>query len=122
VRVTPEPAPRSRTACVLAVTTFLLALLAGAGSAAAAPGISVSKSSGLNPAGDRITVSGSGFDVTKGIYVAVCVDNGPGQVPTPCLGGADQSGGSGGSAWISSNPPSYGQGSPPRTDRAGVSR
>ncbi|TDV38672.1 neocarzinostatin family protein [Actinophytocola oryzae] len=86
------------------------ALLATAAPAWAAPGISVSKSTGLDPAGDTITVSGSGFDVTKGIYVAVCVDNGPGQVPTPCLGGADTSGGAGGSKWISSNPPSYGQG------------
>jgi hypothetical protein len=78
--------------------------------AAAAPGITVSKSTGLNPSGDTITVSGSGFDETKGIYVAVCVDNGPGQVPTPCLGGVDMSGGGGGSKWISSNPPNYGKG------------
>jgi hypothetical protein len=95
-------------AWALAATTVLL--LTGAGTAAAAPSISVSQSNGLDPAGSTVTVSGSGYDETKGIYVAVCVDNGPGQVPTPCLGGADTSGGSGGSAWISSNPPSYGQG------------
>ena len=92
------------------LVTAAAALLATATPAAAAPAITVSKSTGLNPAGDTITVSGSGFDVNKGIYVAVCVDNGPGQVPTPCLGGADTSGGNGGSKWISSNPPSYGQG------------
>ncbi|OLF08784.1 hypothetical protein BLA60_22515 [Actinophytocola xinjiangensis] len=105
-----DPSPRSRTAWALAVTTFVLALLAGAGQATAAPRITVSKTSGLNPAGDTITVNGTGFDVTKGIYVAVCVDNGPGQVPTPCLGGVDTGGSGGGSAWISSNPPSYGNG------------
>jgi hypothetical protein len=93
---------------VLAATAA--ALLLSATPAAAAPGISVSKSAGLSVAGETITVSGSGFDVTKGIYVAVCVDNGPGQMPTPCLGGADTSGGSGGSVWVSSNPPSYGAG------------
>jgi cell division septation protein DedD len=86
------------------------ALCATATPASAAPGITVSKSTGLDPAGDTITVSGSGFDEAKGIYVAVCVDNGPGQVPTPCLGGADTSGGGGGSKWISSNPPNYGKG------------
>lgn len=78
--------------------------------ATAAPGITVSKATGLNPAGDTITMRGSGFDPSKGIYVAICVDNGPGQVPTPCLGGMDTSGSGGGSAWISSNPPSYGVG------------
>jgi hypothetical protein len=67
----------------------------------------VSKSSGLNPADDTITVRGNGFDVRKGVYVAVCVDTGPGRVPTPCLGGMDTTGAGGGSAWISSNPPSY---------------
>lgn len=109
MKVATDPVPRSRTAWSLAVTVLAL-LVIFPGRAAAAPGITVSASSGLNPAGDTITVRGSGFDVTKGIYVAVCVDNGPGKVPTPCLGGADTSGGSGGSAWISSNPPSYGVG------------
>jgi hypothetical protein len=92
------------------VITFLVVMLAGAGQAAAAPSITVSKITGLDPAGDTITVRGSGFDVSKGIYVAVCVDNGPGRTPTPCLGGVDTSGSGGGSAWISSNPPSYGAG------------
>ncbi|NDL57782.1 hypothetical protein F7O44_11915 [Phytoactinopolyspora sp. XMNu-373] len=70
----------------------------------------MSKTSGLDPEGETITVSGSGFDLSKGIYVALCVDNGAGQAPTPCLGGVDMEGSSGSSAWISSNPPSYGEG------------
>ncbi|WP_131988810.1 LPXTG cell wall anchor domain-containing protein [Jiangella ureilytica] len=88
-----------------------------AGTAAAASGtgpegqtITVSKVDGLDPAGETITVHGEGYDLTKGIYVVVCVNNGAGQQPTPCLGGADMEGGGGASAWISSNPPSYGEG------------
>lgn len=59
--------------------------------------------------GDEVTVTGAGFDPDKGIYVALCRDNGPGKVPTPCGGGADTSGETGGSQWISSNPPPYGR-------------
>lgn len=58
--------------------------------------------------GETVLVRGSGFDVNKGIYIAFCLDTGPGNVPTPCGGGADTSGTSGASQWISSNPPSYG--------------
>nr|MDT0660414.1 hypothetical protein [Micromonospora sp. DSM 115978] len=91
--------------------------LATAGAAAAdtigrGPGgqtLTVSKTSGVRP-GERVTVTGSGYDETKGIYVAFCVDNGDGQLPTPCGGGADTSGSLGASHWISSNPPSYGEG------------
>lgn len=59
--------------------------------------------------GDVITVRGTGFDTAHGIYVAVCVDNGPGQKPSPCLGGADVEG-TGGAVWISDTPPSYAEG------------
>jgi len=39
-------------------------------------------------AGDRLIVSGSGFDPSKGIYVAVCkVPDSVGGKPGPCLGG-----------------------------------
>lgn len=41
--------------------------------------------------------------------MAVCVDNGPGKQPTPCLGGVDMSGKNGNSVWVSSNPPPYGK-------------
>ncbi|CCK26319.1 hypothetical protein BN159_1940 [Streptomyces davaonensis JCM 4913] len=56
-----------------------------------------------------LKVTGSGYDVDKGIYVALCVDNGAGELPTPCIGGVDMSGASHSSAWISSNPPDYGE-------------
>ncbi len=72
--------------------------------------LSASKVSGLNPAGEVVTVSGSGFDVEKGIYVAFCIVPAPGQMPTPCGGGADLAGTGGSSVWISSNPPSNGVG------------
>ncbi|WP_416986283.1 hypothetical protein [Streptomyces sp. T028] len=96
------------------------ALLLPAASAAVAAGgtatgpegqkLTVSQSSGLDPAGETVTVTGSGYNTEKGIYVAFCVDNGAGKTPTPCVGGVDMSGESGASAWISSNPPSYGEG------------
>lgn len=56
-----------------------------------------------------LKVTGSGYDTKKGIYVALCVDNGDGELPTPCIGGVDMSGGSHSSAWISSDPPDYGE-------------
>ncbi|GGX02271.1 immunoglobulin I-set domain protein [Streptomyces chartreusis] len=55
-----------------------------------------------------LKVTGSGYDTKKGIYVALCVDNGDGEPPTPCIGGVGMSGGSQSSAWISSDPPDYG--------------
>ncbi|MGW0522548.1 hypothetical protein [Crossiella sp. NPDC003009] len=76
---------------------------------AASPKLSASKTQGLKAAGEKVTVSGSGYNEAKGIYVAVCVDNGPGKQPTPCLGGVDMSGKNGNSVWISSNPPPYGK-------------
>lgn len=56
-----------------------------------------------------LKVTGSGYDEDKGVYVALCVDNGDGELPTPCIGGVDMTGGSHSSAWISSNPPDYGE-------------
>ncbi|XVV16754.1 hypothetical protein ACQP2X_20970 [Actinoplanes sp. CA-131856] len=97
-------------AAVTITAPVLLATLGIGAPAQAAKHLSVSKTKGLTRAGETVTVSGSGYDVTKGIYVAFCVDNGAGVVPSPCGGGADMSGSSGSSAWISSNPPSYGEG------------
>ncbi|MGF0169156.1 immunoglobulin I-set domain protein [Streptomyces sp. Marseille-Q5077] len=56
-----------------------------------------------------LKVTGSGYDPMKGIYVALCVDNGDGELPTPCIGGVDMTGGSHSSAWISSDLPDYGE-------------
>ncbi|WUI02749.1 hypothetical protein OHR68_13365 [Spirillospora sp. NBC_00431] len=70
----------------------------------------MSRTSGLKTGGETITVSGKGYDTRKGIYVAFCKDNGPGKPPSPCGGGADKTGSTGASHWISDNPPSYGKG------------
>jgi len=102
---------------VLAAT--VVAALAGAAPAAAVDAgsaqgsggqvLSVSAATGLPAAGTTVVVSGSGYDVRKGVYVAFCVTPPAGRLPSPCGGGADTSGASGGSSWVSSNPPSYGR-------------
>ncbi len=74
------------------------------------PRLSVSRTTGLAPTGETVTVSGSCFDVNKGVYVAFCVVPPPGTVPTPCGGGVDMGGANGLSHWISSNPPPQGVG------------
>ncbi|MEU1752972.1 hypothetical protein ABZ436_10000 [Micromonospora matsumotoense] len=83
---------------------------AGTGRGAAGQTLTVTPSAGVGRNGAKVTVAGSGYDVTKGIYVAFCVDNGAGVAPSPCGGGADTTGSTGASHWISSNPPSYGEG------------
>ncbi|MFI9639279.1 hypothetical protein ACIG87_04300 [Micromonospora sp. NPDC051925] len=83
---------------------------AGTGRGTGGQTLTVTPSSGVARAGAKVTVSGTGYDITKGIYVAFCVDNGAGVAPTPCGGGADTTGSTGASHWISSNPPSYGEG------------
>ncbi|MBJ3809629.1 immunoglobulin domain-containing protein [Streptomyces flavofungini] len=70
--------------------------------------LTVTPVSELAPRKQKLTVSGTGYDEKKGIYVALCVDNGPGRTPTPCVGGAATDGGSKASAWISDNPPPHG--------------
>lgn len=74
------------------------------------PALTVSKTTNLRPAGQIVTVKGSGFDTSKGIYVSFCVTPPPGQLPTPCGGGMTTQGAGDLSHWISSNPPSYGVG------------
>lgn len=125
----------SRCAAVLAlVATGLLALVAPGPSAAApvalptqarpsapvsADGLQASdgqrtlrvgQSQGLPAGGTTVGVSGSGYDEGKGIYVALCVVTPADAPPSPCGGGIDQTGATGASSWVSSNPPSYGQG------------
>ncbi len=60
--------------------------------------------------GSGITVRGSNFDETVGIYLAFCVVPPTGAIPTPCGGGVNMSGAGDASYWISSNPPPYGEG------------
>ncbi len=72
--------------------------------------LAVSAVRGLNPDGEKLTVEGAGYDASKGIYVSFCVIPPANQSPTPCGGGQDRGGGSGESAWISSNPPVYATG------------
>ncbi|WP_205856530.1 hypothetical protein [Phytoactinopolyspora endophytica] len=97
---------------LIAGGSLALATPASAASATGPEGqsVTVSKADDLNQDGETITVEGSGFDLDKGIYVVLCVNNGAGQAPSPCLGGVDMEGAGGSSAWISSNPPSYGEG------------
>ena len=71
--------------------------------------LTASKVNGIK-SGDIITVIGQHYDETIGIYVAFCKVVPKGQLPTPCGGGADKTGGTGASEWISSNPPTYGVG------------
>lgn len=60
--------------------------------------------------GDKLTITGSHFDETVGIYLALCKVVPATQLPTPCGGGMDKTGKTGSSIWISSNPPAYGVG------------
>ncbi|MFI2114121.1 hypothetical protein ACH489_06630 [Streptomyces rubiginosohelvolus] len=62
--------------------------------------LTVSATTGLDPAEQKVRVQGEGYGLTTGIYVALCKDNGDNRVPSPCLGGADMSGGSKTSQWI----------------------
>ncbi|MFI7287792.1 hypothetical protein ACIBRY_14255 [Streptomyces anulatus] len=62
--------------------------------------LTVSATTGLDPAGEKVRVTGEGYGFRSGIYVALCKDNGDNRVPSPCLGGADMSGGSKTSQWI----------------------
>ena len=70
------------------------------------PKITVSQTSGLDPKGGLVTVRGSGFDVTKGVYVFVC-NQATWNAARRCVGGINLDGSSPLSQWISSNPPGY---------------
>lgn len=89
----------------------LLAMIATATVAASSPapaqvttmsgGISVSQTTDLDPNGQWVEVSGSGYDTWegRGLYVAFCLVPPPGQRPTPCGGGQ----GGSGSAWFAAD-------------------
>lgn len=63
----------------------------------------------LPSTGARVTVKGRGFDMTTGIYVALCALPAGGGRPGPCGGGVNMSGENPASAWVSSTPPPYGK-------------
>src|SRR5262245_42081341 len=65
--------------------------------------LTVDRVDALTPTGATVTVTGRGYDPFKGIYVAFCVRPKRDQVPTPCGGGADTTGSTGASVWVSSN-------------------
>jgi hypothetical protein len=117
----PPTPSRPRRLLALATAAALAAGLVGALSpaapAGAAPGtgtgtggqtLTVSDVDGLDPDGQTVTVTGSGYDIagfnlaTEGMYVALCVDNGA-SAPGPCVGGADLEGDDGASRWITNN-------------------
>ncbi|MFE7049637.1 hypothetical protein ACFVAM_14900 [Streptomyces californicus] len=62
--------------------------------------LTASVTTALDPAGQKVRMTGEGYGLTSGIYVALCKDNGDNRTPSPCLGGADMSGGSKTSQWI----------------------
>jgi hypothetical protein len=70
---------------------------------------SVSKVSNIKM-GEKLNISGARFDETVGIYIELCKIVKPGVRPSVCGGGADKTGTTGSSVWISSNPPQYGIG------------
>ena len=73
------------------------------------PKLSVSQTTNLNPNGTSVTVRGTGYDISKGVYVIVCTQAAPGPQST-CVGGVNIDGSSASSVWINSQPPSYGVG------------
>jgi hypothetical protein len=59
------------------------------------PGASVDTSALVE--GERIVVSGTGYDPSRGIYVAICkIPSEAGGKPGPCIGGVPEDSGSGG--------------------------
>jgi len=87
-----------RIAAAIATTaiagTALVALASPAGAAAA---VSPSKAVGVDPAGETITVTGSGFDSSRGIYLMFCEQVGTSGTPGGRPGGDSCSGAQ---AWI----------------------
>ncbi|MBT2412711.1 hypothetical protein J7I94_19460 [Streptomyces sp. ISL-12] len=116
MRAVPSPffTTRTTTRAALAVAASAALTLGLAGSASAATStrtvvdgsttynLSVTAPDSAAAAGQVITVTGSGFNPSQGIYVGLCVVEGaPGAAkPTPCLGGQDESGSTGASHWV----------------------
>lgn len=92
---------------IVVATIDLAAAASVTGSSGAT--LAASKVTGIK-SGEKITVTGSHFDETVGIYLAICKVVKRSEIPSPCGGGIDKTGTTGASIWISSNPPPYGIG------------
>lgn len=93
-----------------AITCILLLSINPSAQAATVKGAAgqvLSTSSTSVKSGAKITITGSKFDETIGIYLGYCVVPEKGAVPSPCGGGVNKEGIGGASFWISSNPPPY---------------
>ena len=97
--------PQSRRlAAAVAALALLLLLPVAASAQEDGPALEVSKTTDLDPEGELVTITGSGYDESKGIYVALCVIPEEGQPPTPCVGEVSMTGDTTQQAWITSNP------------------
>lgn len=65
----------------------------------------VTQATGLDPTSQVLTVSGQGFDMTRGIYVSLCTVPADDAAPGRCRTGSPAA-----NRWVSSNPPDYGVG------------
>ncbi|MGW9374960.1 hypothetical protein ACWGVR_33670 [Streptomyces xanthophaeus] len=112
-RKTVRLAARAARAAFAATAAVALALgMAGSASAATSTRtvtdggttyrLSLTAPDTASAAGQNVTVTGSGFNSAKGMYVSLCAVSGaPGaNKPTPCLGGSDQAGTTGASHWV----------------------
>ncbi|GHI83318.1 hypothetical protein [Streptomyces xanthophaeus] len=108
---TQHPTTPSRAGAASAALALVLASVASAapvsaagpartGQGAGGQQLTVYAASGLDPLGESVRVKGAGYDQSKGVYVALCKDNGDNRAPAPCAGGADMTGGSKASQWI----------------------
>lgn len=70
----------------------------------------ISQAQNLDPAGQSVTLTGSGYDEWKGVYLTFCLLPAQDQTPTPCGGGIPKDAASKTSEWVSSNPPATAQG------------
>ena len=106
---TVAPAPTVATTTIESIAAVTTTTLPVSSTVRTQPRLSLSQSTGLDPAGTLITVRGSGFDESKGVYVFVC-NQAAWNATRRCIGGVNLDGSSPLSQWISSNPPGYAEG------------
>ncbi|QDY78563.1 hypothetical protein [Streptomyces qinzhouensis] len=120
----PAAAPRTavRAAVALLGATALTLGLASSASAATVArtvtdnsvqyNLSLTAPSTAAAAGQNVTVTGSGYNTSQGVYVGLCAVPAGVNVndqstwnakPTPCLGGQDQAGTTGASHWVNND-------------------